>query len=270
MILYNCYSHLFAMNIKNHYLLLGLCTLTVIVTAAMLKPVPQDLSYHLFADRRIILGIPNFANVISNLLFLCVGVYGLYQLKKSFAPKQINYIYAVLFTGIFLTAFGSAWYHYAPGNASLVFDRIPMTLVFMAFLAAAISGWIDIKAGVWLLIPLLLSGIGSVLWWQYTEGKGSGDLRFYAVIQFYPMIIIPLIYLLFASPENNKGLYLLIWVVMWYVVAKLCETFDQPIYTVTGFISGHTIKHIAAAIATLYMVQFFKRKYILPQSKQVR
>ncbi len=256
------------MTIKTKLLLLGFCTLIAIIITIMLKPVPQDLVYHQFADQRSIVGVPNFLNVISNLPFLFVGLYGLRKLKISGAPSPINRMYAVLFGGIFLTALGSAYYHYAPDNNSLVFDRLPMTLVFMAFLSSVIAAWIDIKAGARLLLPLLLLGTGSVIYWHYTELKGVGDLRFYAFIQYFPMLFIPFIFLLFKDSANNKGLFLLVWVIGWYVAAKLLETFDSGIYAATHFISGHSLKHIAAAVATWYMVKFFEKKYIVKSNNR--
>ena len=252
-----------SMTIKTKLSFLGFSTLIALIIIIMLKPIPQDLAYHRFADQRNIAGIPNFLNVITNLPFLFVGVYGLFKLKLSAAPAPINRMYAILFAGIFLTGMGSAYYHYAPDNNSLVYDRLPMTLVFMAFLSSVVAAWIDIKAGARLLIPFLLLGTGSVIYWHYTELKGAGDLRFYAFIQFFPMVLIPFIFLLFRDPANNKGLFLLVWVIGWYVTAKLLETFDKGIYTATHFISGHSLKHIAAAVATWYMVKFFERKYIV-------
>ena len=112
-------------------------------------------------------------------------------------------------------------------------------------------------------MPLLLLGTISVIYWHYSELKGNGDLRLYAFIQFFPMLIIPLIFLLFKNLENNKGLYLLVWVIGWYIIAKLFEIFDSSIYTYTNVLSGHSLKHIAAAIATFYMVKFFEIKYII-------
>jgi hypothetical protein len=114
-----------------------------------------------------------------------------------------------------------------------------------------------------LLVPLLLLGTISVIYWHYSELKGNGDLRLYAFIQFFPMLIIPLIFILFKNPENSKGLYLLVWVIGWYIIAKLFEIFDSSIYTYTNVLSGHSLKHIAAAIATFYMVKFFEIKYII-------
>src|ERR1700712_4118203 len=133
-------------------LILGLCTVIALIATIIFKPVPQDPSYHLFVDQRTVAGIPNFFNVISNLLFLFVGLYGLFKLKKSNALASITRMYGILFAGIFLTGLGSAWYHYAPDNNTLVYDRIPMTIVFMSFLSATIAAWIDGKAGTRLLI----------------------------------------------------------------------------------------------------------------------
>jgi len=243
-------------------LILAIITGIASVIVMMLAPIPQNQVYHHFADRETLFGIPNFTNVISNLPFLLVGIIGLISLKRSTASKAINRMYAIIFIGIFLTGLGSAYYHYIPNNNSLVYDRIPITIVFMAFLSSVVAEWINAKAGNWILFPLLLIGIFSVLWWSYTEQRGAGDLRFYAFIQFYPVLIIPVIFLLFRSPGNNNGLYLLVWVIVWYVMAKLLETADTSIYFLTGFISGHSLKHIAAAAATWYIVKFFRFKHI--------
>jgi hypothetical protein len=253
------------MTTKMKVLLLLFCTLSAFILTIMLKPFPQDSAYHHFADQRSIAGLPNFFNVVSNLPFLFVGVYGLTKVKTSIAPSPIKRIYSVLFVGIFLIALGSAFYHYEPDNNSLVFDRLPLTLVFMAFLSSIIAAWIDIKAGARLLVPLLLLGTSSVIYWDYSELQGKGDLRFYAFIQYFPILIITLIFLLFKNPENNKGLFLLVWVIGWYMFAKLLETFDKSIYTFTNVISGHSLKHIAAAIATWYIVKFFEIKYVIKQ-----
>ena len=43
----------------------------------LLPPIPQDQSYHQFADQRAMLGIPNFWNVVSNFPFIAIGAVGL-------------------------------------------------------------------------------------------------------------------------------------------------------------------------------------------------
>lgn len=251
------------MKLRTKYFLLGLLTVLSIVIVVLMKPVSQDPAFHLFADGNTIIGIPNFYNVLSNLPFLVVGILGLRLLPKSSAAKSIMMIYAVMFCCIILIGLGSAYYHYGPNNDRLVYDRIPMTIVFMAILSAVIAECIDAKAGTALLFPLVIIGISSVLWWHHTELAGHGDLRLYGFVQFYPMLAIPAILLIFPSEANNKTWPLLMWVVLWYVIAKVLEHFDKEIYAYTGFISGHSLKHIAAAVATWYMVKLFARKYFL-------
>ena len=121
--------------------------------AALLVPrTPQPLSYHHFADQRTWLGVPNFGDVVSNLLFLLAGVLGLVFLfgKSShgqFLDPRERWPYVFVFVGILLTAFGSAYYHLAPDNARLVWDRLPMTIVFMPLVAALIAERVNIKLG---------------------------------------------------------------------------------------------------------------------------
>lgn len=256
----NCKLQL--MNLKNKILVITLITLALVIIDMMLSPIPQDQSYHNFADQRTYLSIPNFSNVITNISFVIIGIIGLGMLKRSSAGTAVNIIYSVIFAGIFLTGLGSAYYHYNPDNNTLVFDRIPMTLVFMAFLSATVSEWIDLRAGILLLIPLLGLGILSVLWWHHTELNAAGDLRVYAFVQFYPMIAIPVIFFLFRSSANNAGLHFLIWVIVWYLIAKIAESFDKQIYSMTRFISGHSVKHIAATIATWYILKFFRKRHV--------
>ena len=139
------------MNKQNRILLLAAITLLSMLYTWMLQPVPQNPAYHSFADKHSTAGITNFSNVLSNLPFLLVGAYGWWVMIRSNASRAIRTIYGVMFTGIFLTGIGSAYYHYAPGNSRLVFDRLPMVLVFMAFLSATIAGWINARAGIRLL-----------------------------------------------------------------------------------------------------------------------
>jgi len=51
--------------------------LVAIVAIFLLQPIPQSEAYHNFADKRALFGIPNFLNVVSNLLFLVVGALGI-------------------------------------------------------------------------------------------------------------------------------------------------------------------------------------------------
>lgn len=235
------------------FLVIALVAITIVI-AKLLPPVSQSQAYHSFADDRMLLGITNVLNVISNIGFLIVGVYGFFVLRKSKTAIEIKCMYAVLYFGLILTTAGSAYYHTEPNNDTLVYDRIPMTIVFMSFLSATIAQMINRRAGVILFLPLLLLGIGSVLYWRDTQKLGFGDLRWYGLVQFLPILLIPLVYFLFDGDLQRKRLKALLPVVAWYVIAKVFEHFDREIYSFLGFVSGHTLKHLAAAVATFNIV----------------
>ncbi|HEY8388946.1 MAG TPA: ceramidase domain-containing protein [Parasegetibacter sp.] len=257
------------MKFRVKILLLILLTLICVIGTFLFDPVPQNPSFHKFSDRNQILGIPNGLNVLSNLPFIAVGIMGLLSLKRSAIIQSLAVIYFLLFTGIILIGLGSGWYHLSPDNNSLVYDRIPMTIVFMAFLSAVVAECIDVNAGVRLLFPLIVIGIASVLYWYYTESIGRGDLRLYGLVQFYPMVAIPAILLLFPSPANKRTWRLLPWILIWYAIAKIFEQFDFDIYDATGFVSGHSLKHIAAAVAAWYMVKVVRVKSKIPAKTHV-
>ena len=214
-------------------------------------PVSQDPSYHEFADQRTIAGIPNGLNVLSNMAFIISGAWGmafLALLLKRSGMTTLLLEYLLFFFGIFLSGIGSGFYHYRPDNASLVWDRLPMTMAFMAFLCSMISERIDRRAGAIALTPLLALGAFSVGYWAWSESVGRGDLRLYAVVQFLPLIQLPLILLLFKAPRSYS---IPVWsLAIMYVLSKVLEYFDRSVYVTTGFVSGHTLKHVLAAAGT--------------------
>ena len=248
------------------WLLIGLTVFMVIGFMTFLPSVPQNLAYHNFADQRSILGLQNFFDVTSNLAFLNVGVAGLFNLWKH-QNSQLNFEfindaqqvpYWLLFIGVLLASFGSAYYHLEPNNARLVWDRLPMTLIFMSFFSSIIIERINLKAGLILLFPLVCLGIFSVLYWHWSELKGGGDLRLYILVQFYPMLAIPLILLLFPSRyTRSRDLF---FVFFFYGLAKLFELHDSEFYETTRVVSGHTLKHLAAAIAAYWILRMLQQR----------
>ena len=244
--------------------LLAFLTLSAIAGVFSVSHIPQSVSYHNFCDKRTIWGIANFVNVVSNLPFVVAGIAGLLLLKRSTADNAVTISYFFLFLGIILTGFGSAYYHLSPDNDTLVFDRLPMTIVFMSLLAAVAGEAIGPWTGGLALTPLLLTGAGSILWWHYTEKTGTGDLRLYVLVQYYPMILIPAILLLFPSAAARRGWPPLLWAFGWYFIAKGCEALDWRIYTTLGFISGHSLKHLAAAASTWLLVKRYRVMHVPP------
>ncbi len=183
-------------------------TILVVAAAVLLPRIPQPQSYHDFADQRALLGTSNFGDVVSNLLFAVGGAWGLiFLLRKSeqerFLDPRERWAYLLVFLGLLLTALGSSYYHLAPDNGRLVWDRLPMTLAFMGLVSAMISERLSVPAGCYLLPVLLLIGAGSVVWWWHTETAGASDLRFYAAVQVYAVLVLPILLLL--SPRYTRS-----------------------------------------------------------------
>ena len=238
-------------NMTKKNIIVAAIALIVIGIVFARGPIPQDPSYHLFADQRTVFGIPNGLNVLSNIAFIIIGAWGmafLFPLLKRGGTKVLLLEYLLFFSGVFLSGIGSSFYHYQPGNGPLVWDRLPMTIAFMAFLASMISEQIDRRAGAVLLAPLLAIGAFSVGYWAWTENAGRGDLRLYAVVQFLPLILLPFMLTLFRAPRSYS---IPVWsLAVLYLLSKVPEYFDQSVYAATGFVSGHSLKHVLAAAGT--------------------
>jgi hypothetical protein len=224
------------------HLLLAIALAMVLAVIAQ-PPIHQAPAYHRFADTRTLFGVPNFWNVASNLPFLAVGLAGLAWLRahKAAIEPELRAAWFVLAAGVVMVAFGSGAYHWSPSSQSLVGDRLPMTLAFMALAAIILGEHISLRAAKWALWPLLLAGLASVLYWRATD-----DLRPYALVQFLPVLLIPLVLLLYPQPRRGA-----IWAALGcYVLAKLLEHYDAPIYAALGHqVGGHSLKHLAAAAA---------------------
>jgi hypothetical protein len=226
-------------------ILLGAMAITL-VGLLLVPPIPQDQSYHQFADQQALLGVPNFWNVISNLPFVLVGAVGLWKFHRD--PITL-----VLFAGVLLTGIGSSYYHWNPRDDTLLWDRLPMTLCFMAIFAYLIAERIDARAGALLLWPLLALGVASLLLWRATD-----DLRLYAWVQFFPLLALPV--MLVLLPPRYTGTFYWVIAAVLYALAKLTEHLDRPILSADTIISGHTIKHLLAAAACSAVLRYFETR----------
>jgi hypothetical protein len=210
--------------------------------------IAQDPAYHDFADSRAWLGVPNAGDVLGNLAFLPAGVAGLLALRRRAAAPSpaARAAWATFFAGVLLTTFGSAYYHLAPSNGRLAWDRLPIALACQGLLCAEIAERVSPRLAARLLLPLLLFAGGSVAWWAHTEATGAGDLRAYGVSQFGPAAALVLLAVL--APQREGGRPDPLWgVIALYAAAKACEALDRPIFELGGVVSGHTLKHLFAA-----------------------
>jgi hypothetical protein len=211
----------------------------------LLPPIPQDQSYHHFADQRTLLGVPNFWNVISNLPFIAVGAAGLRRFHRD--PATF-----VMFLGIFLTGFGSSYYHWDPSDSTLLWDRLPMTLCFMGILTVVIEERVSARLGAALLWPLVATGLFSLLLWRWT-----GDLRLYGWVQFFPGLALLLLFWLF--PPKYTGTFYWAIAAALYALAKLFEFYDHAIHS-NFILSGHTLKHLFGAAACFAVLRYFETR----------
>ena len=240
---------------------LALLAVLLLPLAALpaLAPIPQDLRYHVLADTRVMFGIPSFMNVISNLPFLLVGVAGMTECLRR-RGNGASRAWLAFFAGTTLAAFGSAYYHLAPDNTRLAWDRLPMTIAFMGLLAALVSEHLHERLEWPVLLSGIAVGIASIAWWVHAD-----DLRLYAWVQFGPLLALVLILATFPPRFTHRAY--LGWGLAFYMLAKVAERFDAAIYALTGAaLSGHTLKHLIAAIAPLCLYLMVRRRVPLAQS----
>jgi hypothetical protein len=237
---------------------LAAITVACVIAAIALPAMPQPLSYHEFADCRTLFGVANFFNVLSNLPFLVFGAWGLLIIWRGggqFLDPREQLPYLVFFLGAALTCLGSAYYHWAPDNTRLVWDRLPMTLGFAGLVSAALAERLDFRLGLRALWPLLALGVFTVLFWYGTERAGAGNVMPYGVYQGWSILIIVLVLCCYPARRYSHG-SLLAWAAIWYGLAKVFETFDLQVFRLTqGLVSGHSIKHVVASIAVLAIVR---------------
>lgn len=240
-----------------------LALVVLLVTAIFLftEPVPQDPAYHAFSDVRNLFDIPNFWNVASNLPFLVIGAAGVWFLHDNAGRACVPgtaLAYRLFFAGVMLTAFGSSYYHLAPDNQTLVWDRLPMTIGFAGLLTIIVAEFVSASAARKLLLPLLITGLASVAYWAWSEARGDGDLRPYALVQFLPMLLIPVLLLTHRPAFSDKKIFW--WMLFFYLLAKVFEFMDPAIFALGYLISGHTLKHLAAAMTPAIFLYGLSRR----------
>jgi len=224
-------------------------TVVVAALAALLPllffgfgPIAQIETYHDLADQRTLLGIPHFWNVVSNLPFLVIGLMGLRLLCTRREDAQAAWV--TLFAGIALCAFGSVWYHIAPSDPTLVWDRVPIGIAFMGFFCALLAEHLDgagKRAARLALFPLASFSVAAILWW-----RSSGDLSLWIWVQLAPMLAIVMVLALLRGRYSHRRY--MAWALAWYVLAKALELGDTAVMGWTGgAMSGHALKHFAAA-----------------------
>ena len=217
--------------------------------------ISQVQSYHDFADKRTIFGTPFFFDVTTNAFFAIFGFIGLnFCLRKK--QKTALWSWIIFFFGVTIVSLGSGYYHLNPNNNSLFWDRLPMTIGFMSLFIAILSEYVNPNIGKFVLIPAILVGFSSVIYWHLID-----DLRFYFWIQLIPLLTIPIVMILFKSKFTHQRY--LIYALIFYLLAKITETYDKEIFSfIYQQISGHSLKHILASLGPLYIFFMIKKRKV--------
>lgn len=238
-----------------------------IVLMIVTPAIPQSQDYHNFADQRTFFGIPNALNVISNFPFLIIGLIGLVlchhgnYFKLSLQGELWGW--TCFYVGVAAVGIGSSYYHLKPDDASLVWDRLPMTVAFTSIIAIFIIERIDERKGMISIIPLVLAGVISIVYWRFFD-----DLRPYALIQFVPCIAIPLMAILLPPMYTHSTYWL--WAAGFYLLAKVLEATDDVVYKWTHHIvSGHTLKHLFAAMVPVFLTFMLAKRSVEPERQSL-
>ena len=224
------------------------------VALAMLAygPIQQPAGYHDFADKRPLAGIPNAADVLSNVGFAIVGAWGSWRLRGRRSPFRFMTIALVL------TAIGSAYYHWLPNDTRLFWDRVPITLTAAGLLAGYYAATHGRERVIAVTTVLAIAGVASVMWWSMTRHTGIGDLRPYLLIQVAPLVLVPFWQWDARSPRHARLAF--VFAALLFVAAKIAEVGDHAIFDATGVASGHTLKHLLATVASAILVADVTRR----------
>ncbi len=236
------------------FFLTGLIILLLL--AIFLPSIAQDQNYHNFADQRTLFGVKNALDTLSNLAFIIVGLFGLFNFYNNQYIKISNSFSVLLtlfFISIILTGVASFYYHLNPNDFTLVFDRLALTLVFTFILAMLATVKISERSGFHTLAELIILAPLSVLIWNY-----NGNLTPYVVLQFGGIILI-ILTLLFSKTQKQSPCFTSL--IILYGFAKVAEFYDGQIFNLSqNLISGHTLKHLIAALAVLIFISPLKIK----------
>lgn len=232
-----------------------------------LPRVPIGPDYHDFADKRTLWGVPNALDVLSNLPFCIVGIWALLSLLRRQSPcifldRRERTPWITFFAGVTLTGLGSWWYHLAPSNARLPWDLLPMTCSFLSLIAVTYMERVSVRTGFAALGPLLLLGMATVVYWAVTAAHGQGDYKFYLTVEFFTPVVLACLVALF--PPRYSGMRYLVTAFVFFVAAKLFETYDFGIFHRTHGVSGHSLKHVTAAVACVWILRMLQVRHPLP------
>lgn len=231
--------------------------LLIISTAGLfiISPITQNPAYHHFADQRILCGVPHPGDVLSNLGFILAGIAVFWQARKQSPLYEFQqFLFYFFCLSCVALGFGSAYYHWNPNNTTLIWDRMTMvfgfSVIFMDALIRYRVSSLKMVASKFSVCFFLFCG--SVLYWQF-----SNRLEPYVLVQFFTLLLVLVLSVL--NFKNTRGTALFYFVGV-YAIAKILEYYDVQVWILLHeTVSGHTLKHLAYAVA-LYLFGIHMKK----------
>lgn len=209
---------------------------------------------HPFVDARTLWGIPNAIDVLSNAPMALAGLLGLWTLRGRLLPRVTEAALRVFFTGLLVTGAGSTLYHWSPDAAGLVADRSGMAVTFAGALALAVAERVgQAPARPMLRVAFIAAALSAVL--PFTHG----NVLHWAVVQFGGVALM--VWAAWQRPAPGAIGVHIGALIAWYALAKALELGDAAVFHVTsGWISGHSLKHLAAALAAWPVIAAVRRQ----------
>jgi hypothetical protein len=251
---------------RQAWTLAGAVLLLYALLRAVAGPLPQWPDYHDFADTRRLGFIPRAGDVLTNLAILAAGLWALSLRRRVVVSRDERPAYHLLVLGAILTAFGSAYYHWEPSNARLVWDRAPMAVLATGAVALVLSDRVAPALGRAALWPIGLLAAAGVALWGITEALGRGDLWLYLLVRVGAGVGT-LALLITRRSRHTAAVF------VWAAVAcdgleTLAERLDWPIWHATaGVVSGHNLKHVFAGGVIACIAAWLLRRRTLPSER---
>jgi 1-acyl-sn-glycerol-3-phosphate acyltransferase len=216
---------------------------------------PTDLQNYLhFADQRMLVGLPQAMDTLSNLPFAIAGLVGLFTLKGR-APSLEKRFGLLFFLGLIATSIFSSWFHQNPTEPlRLAADRFGMLIAFTGIVGLACSYYVSRNLAYVVATSTASLGIIGIY-----SALHYDSITVWAITQLGSLaLLLALGIRARLNPGNEKSLGLLFLGVV-YAAAKAFEMADQPVFIWTEqIISGHSLKHIVASLAAWPILQFFR------------
>lgn len=235
--------------------LVMLASMTLAVTMGLMAwgPIVMTASAHLYADKRVWLGVAGGVNVWVNAATFVAGAWGWQATRNSDWPLQLRTPWQLFHACAMVSAGAAALYHARPHDSLFVFTHVATASGFMMLTLGLLAERVHSRFGSLPICFAVLCGIsltGGAMLLAQAQG-GQLDMRPLLLLEIIPVLVIPAGAL--SLPGRSTRVFDWVVVLTFYALAKLFETGDALVLEASGWISGHTLMHLALTAAVGWM-----------------